>query len=484
MKTKKIKGVITIFLCIIFAAFLGCFLILTDAVRINECAEMTSEAIALSALAIDSSYNKEIYKDLDLVLYTMNDDELLKIMGDTLNQNLYNTKQIGLVMTPNIWIFQRSCPADSWYWGMGRLALKYVNSFAGEKTINNKFTCSADTEYDREANEYVARVVSGKDNYKKIEELLDGNNLFGLFYDYLPDMGKIDDDKYEKRYSVITLSYDNLEKDDQDRYREIDESKDVYDELKNASLYGGFAERKEEVFRLSNDGLYYYPDECEVRYDALNIFMRDHFKDALAKECGKSGLYGEREYLLYGYPTDRENVAKVLGEMLKLRLYMNLKALYYEGADKHDDEEAVFISFKESWHDVWVLYNGGSIPWEKKANEFITNVKDSLEKIASRAVDSKYTDEKSGLTYEDYLTGQTYISCYSGHIICGETVNAKFFDLLYFRYGVDAKQINDEITFGAEYTCDEEYRKKMLSTLGELMITNKKYTRFFSVTGG
>ena len=478
---RKVKGSITIFLCIIITIVAEFLLVILDAARVNECAEIMSGSIALSVMSAGNSYDKEIYYDLDLILYTMDDATMLEMIRDTLKKNSGGNKESSLYMNSNIDFSYSVRLATNWCWMGGNGAHIYVSNLSKEPYVKNKYLCPEENSYDEEANLFIRETLEASKSLELLKDYCRKGNLYSLCYDYLPDMGCIDENAYLTRFSSNTdelIVGGGYTRDD---FAKADTNTDLSADIMCAIINGRYAEKREKLFRLGNNDktYYYYVDWAALRYDDLIVFLRDHFEDICCDKIGKSGLKGEMEYLLYGNASDRENVAKVLSEIFKMRLYMNTKT-FYEDADEENVETRAFL---ESWYDTLLLYNGGSIPWKKNKEEFVTTKKDTLESVKKLVEKNDHIVRDGEQIYEDYLMGQFYLSCLSGQIVCGETLCANFFDLLQYTYGVDIGDIKIWAGISAEYSFTDEQRDAMLSSIGRAFLAHKTFNREYNLGG-
>ena len=155
-----------------------------------------------------------------------------------------------------------------------------------------------------------------------------------------------------------------------------------------------------------------------------------HFFTRFGQE--KTGsLHYEQEYLLQGNPSDRENLKRMVNELLAVREAVNLAALYGD-SEKRAEAEALALAitglagiapitaaatffimtvwaFAESVADVKILLAGGKIPFFKQPREWKISLSALTEKGASVFLE-KGTDyllgngtDDRGLDYQDWL---------------------------------------------------------------------------------
>lgn len=477
MMRRKVKGTITVFLLGITAAVLYLAVLMIDALRMMESANYISATVSLAAVSVDNLYNREMFKDLDVVLYTMSDEAFCLKYSEILDENLKNTNAGGLDME-----LSSNCEMEHLLTNQLQGAEELFNRYCVNlnRKIDQEDVLICPAEYRTDApNPMAFGLLQNEEVVGALSEHCNGRNFYQLLYEYVEEGGCIQEDLFGHRFALELPAYYGND----GRYKKADTGGALSQELKMAAYTGWWVESGSRVFKWLGDRDIDGWGRCHVHtswegVDAALCFAWDHYTNA-ATGVGKSGLKGEWEYILYGNRTDRENITKVLEEILKLRLYMNLKVLL-EAGEPADDATAI-RALNESFYDTLALYHGKSMPWMKGKTEYVSIGEESLEEMALLCSEAKSID--GGLTYVDYLKGQFGMSGYCDQLCCYETFYAGILDLWEYCYGIDVHNIITQADLSVRFYVSERSAKSAFSTLGKILMTNRMFGREYYIGG-
>lgn len=157
----------------------------------------------------------------------------------------------------------------------------------------------------------------------------------------------------------------------------------------------------------------------------LTVYLTEHFGSLTDTKESRALLY-EQEYLLSGYPSDRENLEKVCKQILSIRMAANYAYLLTDTA-KQAEAEALALSlcslltvpgitevvkhalllawaYGESIVDVRVLLKGEKVPAIKAADTWQLQLANLVKLGTDEEVVSE-VETDGGLSYQSYLTG-------------------------------------------------------------------------------
>lgn len=154
-------------------------------------------------------------------------------------------------------------------------------------------------------------------------------------------------------------------------------------------------------------------------------YLGEHFGTMTEADESHTLLY-EQEYLLGGYPSDKENLEKVCREILYLRMAVNYMYLLSDGTRQAEAEalalslctlltvpgitevvkQAILLAwaYGESIVDVRVLLKGKRVPLIKTTESWQLQLA-NLVKLGTEDEVVNEKDSPGGLSYENYLTG-------------------------------------------------------------------------------
>jgi hypothetical protein len=157
----------------------------------------------------------------------------------------------------------------------------------------------------------------------------------------------------------------------------------------------------------------------------LAAYLTEHFGNAISTEENHALNY-EQEYLLGGYPSDKDNLEKVCKQILGMRMAANYAYLLTDNT-KQAEAEALSLTlcslltvpgitkvvkhalllawaYGESIVDVRVLLKGKKLPAVKTADTWQLQLA-NLMKLGTDEEMVNETDTQMGLGYQSYLTG-------------------------------------------------------------------------------
>lgn len=161
----------------------------------------------------------------------------------------------------------------------------------------------------------------------------------------------------------------------------------------------------------------------------LVTYLREHF-GSFAEEKDATTLAYEQEYLIGGYPSDKENLEKVCEQLLSVRMVVNYMYLLTDTA-KQAEAEALSLTlcslltvpgvtevvkhalllawaYGESVIDVRVLLKGKQVPAVKSADTWQLQLA-NLVKLGTDEEIVNEVDVAGGISYQGYLTGLIYM---------------------------------------------------------------------------
>ncbi len=180
-----------------------------------------------------------------------------------------------------------------------------------------------------------------------------------------------------------------------------------------------------------------YPEADALMFDQYVFEKCGNYLNPLEKSCLKYQI----EYMIYGNPSDKENLSDMATALLALREAANLAYLFTDtGKEGEADAMAAVLSavillpelqpliktailfawgYLESVQDVKTLFAGGKVPLFKDASTWQT----SLTGILAPGWSTHGQSGGSGLGYEEYLRIMLYLQD-------GKTKNARLLDLM------------------------------------------------------
>ncbi len=180
-----------------------------------------------------------------------------------------------------------------------------------------------------------------------------------------------------------------------------------------------------------------YPEADALLFDQYVFEKCGNYRNPLEKSCLKYQI----EYMIYGNPSDKENLSDMATALLAVREAANLTYLFTDAgkAEEADAMAAVLAAvillpalqpliktailfawaYLESVQDVKTLFAGGKVPMLKDASTWRT----SLAGILAPGSSTSGQSGGNGLGYEEYLRIMLYLQD-------GNTKNARLLDLM------------------------------------------------------
>jgi len=179
-------------------------------------------------------------------------------------------------------------------------------------------------------------------------------------------------------------------------------------------------------FRTLEEGSYEAPKDGDVTDKAFFVaYLTEHFSDYVKPNAGKTLLY-EREYLLGGQGSDKENLEVVCNKLVSVRMPINYAYLLTDTGRQAEAEalavtlctllmnpeisevvkQALLLTwaYGESIVDVRALLKGKKVPVIKTAETWQLQLA-NVTKLGTEGEASGEKEFESGLCYGDYLKG-------------------------------------------------------------------------------